>query len=183
MNHFSTEFESTVSGALNDLDQIPGSEELPVSERLTAFFFVLLDRVEAVGHPEEFKSDASGFTSAFHEALRTALSAVMLAPDVPLVNRLVTDSAPSRFIVAEMLVQLISTSINDTSEGKQRSAALSDKVLASAASFLASPIPQKAVDVIRYAVEAEYIPVSKIPIISDWFKVEGQSSKDESGEA
>ncbi len=178
MKDASSGLANTIASALEDLKSIPDSDGFPVSERLTAFFFLLLDHVEAQDGRSNFNEEASGFSSAFHESLRSALSVVMLAPDVPLVNRMVVDSAPSRFLVAEMLIQLISTSLEDDSEGKQRSAALSDKVLASAASILASPIAQKAVDVFRYAVEANYIPVSKIPVISEWFNADKKANQD-----
>ena len=80
-------------------------------------------------------------------------------------------------MVAEMLVQLLSASLGDDSEGKQRSAALSDKVLAAAASVLASQIPQKTADVFRYAVEADYLPISNIPFVSDWLGMDSKSKE------
>lgn len=168
------DFPATVEDALEQLRQIPEAKTFPVSERLTAFFFMLLDSMDALDDDaailgKTFNKQASGFTSAFHEALRHALTEVTEAQDVPGVNRIVADTAPARFVVAEMLVQLLSTSLHDDSEDRLRSAALADKMLAYAASVLSSPVPQKAVDVVRYAVEAGYLPVDRIPIVSDWF--------------
>ena len=177
-------FASTVPSALEQLTGIPESEAFPVSERLTAFFFLLLDQLEALEADrsmlsEAFDNEAASFTSEFHGALRNALSEVMRSPDVSLVNRMLVDTAPSRLMVAEMFVQLFQTSLRDTSEGNERSAALSDKLIAASASLLSSPIPQKTVDVFRYAVEAEYIPLSKIPIISGLFELNSDPSETE----
>ena len=182
-NHTSQEFVAAVHVALADLEQIPESSGLPVADRLTAFFFLLLDQIEGLESADQaalrasFSKEAAWFTSDFHEAVRTGLSAVMNSSDVPLVNRVLADSAPARFMVAEMLVQLLSASLGDDSEGKQRSAAPSDKVLAAAASVLASQIPQKTADVFRYAVEADYLPISNIPFVSDWLGMDSKSKE------
>ncbi len=135
-----------------------GADAWPVQERLAAFCFMVLDGLEEAGvDAAAFNRDASGFGSTFHEALRHELAAVLDAVDVPGVNRFVTDSVPARFVVAEVLVQLLSTSLADTSEGRQRSAALADKTVAWAASLVTNPIPAKTVDVVRYAMEAGYL--------------------------
>ena len=93
----------------------------------------------------------------------------MHAVDVPGVNRMVSDTAPVRFVVAEIIVQLLSTSLADESDGRERSAALADRTLAWAASVLTSPVPGKSVDLVRYAVEAGYLPLNRIPGLSDIF--------------
>ena len=168
------DFSGSVADALVQIRQIPESDTFPVSERLTALFFILLDNIEGLNpNPNElsvaFNRQASGFASRFHVALRGALSEVTDASDVPGVNRIVADTAPARFVVAEMLVQLLSSSLSDKSGDRLRSAALADKTLAFAASVLSSPVPQKAVDLVRYAVEAGYLPLDRIPLVSDWF--------------
>jgi hypothetical protein len=193
------DFPLVVSEALGQLNLIPQVESWPVSERLTAFFFILLDTLdgmkelratsesggdssspgaEPLDFADVFRQEASGVTSAFHQELREALSGVTRAADVPAINRLVTDTAPARFLVAELLIQLISASLNDQTADRQRSAALADKTLAYAASVLSTPVPQKAVDVVRYSVEAGYLPLDKIPVIRDWFKTEEEQDSD-----
>lgn len=135
-----------------------GVETWPAQERLAAFFFMLLDGLEEAGiDASSFNRDASGFGSDFHEALRAQLEEVLDAVDVPGINRFVTDTTPARFIVAEILVQLLSTSLADDSEGRERSAALADKTLAWAASVVTNPVPSKTVDLARYAMEAGYL--------------------------
>jgi hypothetical protein len=195
VNNVDPEFSDAVSSALTQFRQIPEVDTWPVSERIAAFFFMVLDGVESlartaaaeevsdsatsrgtIGDPDHgaadalFNRTATGFRSAFQESLREALIEIIRAPDVPVVNRLVTDSAPVRFVVAELLVQLISTSLKDDSEDNERSAAFADKVIAFAASVISNPVPQKAVDVVRYAVEVGYLPLNRIPVIADWFK-------------
>jgi len=192
------------------MGHIPDADIWPVSERLTAFFFMILDALDGMKvefaetrpNAEEniseagfeharfaaaFKREASGFTTPFHEALREALSAVTRAPDVSSINRMITDTAPARLVVAEMIIQLLSASLLDDSKDRERSAALADKTLAYAASVLATPVPQKAVDVLRYSVEAGYLPLDRIPFVADWLKgdhpEDTPSNDDSSGEA
>lgn len=169
-------FAPAVSDALAQLAAVPGSDVWPLSERLSAFHFMLLDAVEAVAMGMEpdapakaFRRDASGFFSPFHEALRDALPAIGQASDVSGVNRWVADLAPNRVVVAEIMVQLLQAALEDDSEEGQRSAALADRVLTLLASVGATPIPQKMVDVIRYAIEAGYLPVDKLPWVGEWF--------------
>lgn len=164
-------FAPAVTGALEHLASIPGSVNWPLSERLSAFFFMLLDAVEAVAaevEPDQpaaaFRRDASGFFSPFQEALRDALPAVGQASDVSGVNRWVADLAPNRVVVAEIIVQLLQAALEDESEERQRSAALADRVLTLLASVGATPIPARTVDVIRYAIEAKYLPW-----VGEWF--------------
>ncbi|MDA0683343.1 MAG: hypothetical protein O2797_03635 [Bacteroidetes bacterium] len=163
-------FEEAVAAAIEQLASIPGSSQWPVSERLTAFFFMLLDGVEeSAEEPSDvFINEASGFSSDFQKALREALSDVVSGIDLPGVNRLITDTAPSRFVVAEMLVQLLEVALNDDSPERERSAALADRTLSFASSILTTPVPQKAVDLTRYAIEAGYLPIDKIPVVGDW---------------
>lgn len=169
-------FAHAVADALAQLASVPGSDVWPLSERLTAFHFMLLDAVEAVALDIEpdaparaFRREASGFFSPFHEALRDALPAVGRASDVSGVNRWVADLPPNRLVVTEIMVQLLQAALEDDSEEGQRSAALADRVLTLLASVGATPIPQKLVDVIRYAIEAGYLPVDKLPWVGEWF--------------
>lgn len=120
---------------------------------------------------EIFESEAAGFNSPFHSALRNALTSVARAPDVSSINQWITDTAPARFVAAEVLVQLLLATLKDTSPDRHRSAALADKTLAFVASVWANPIPQKAVDLARYSVEAGYLPLNRIPFISEWFNL------------
>ncbi len=169
-------FAHAVADALTQLDSVPGSASWPLSERLSAFHFMLLDAVEAVasdlepGAPAKaFRREASGFFSPFHEALRDALPRIGQASDVSGVNRWVADLPPNRVVVAEVMVQLLQAALEDDSEEGQRSAALADRVLTLLASVGATPIPQKTVDVIRYAIEAGYLRVDKLPWVGEWF--------------
>lgn len=163
-------YKDIVDASFASLTGVPDAASWPVSERLTAFFFMMLDALEgAEVNASTFNREASGFGSPFQEALRARLLDVMHAVDVPGVNRVVTDTAPVRFIVAEILVQLLSTALSDDSDGRERSAALADRTLAWAASFLTSPVPGKSVDLVRYAVEAGYLPLNRIPGLSDLF--------------
>lgn len=169
-------FAQAVADALAQLASVPGSDVWPLSERLSAFHFMLLDAVEVVALDIEpdaparaFRREASGFFSPFHEALRDALPAVGRASDVSGVNRWVADLPPNRLVVTEIMVQLVQAALEDDSEEGQRSAALADRVLTLLASVGATPIPQKLVDVIRYAIEAGYLPVDKLPWVGEWF--------------
>ena len=163
-------YQDLVDASYASLTDVPDAASWPASERLTAFFFMMLDSLEgAEVSASTFNREASGFSSSFQEALRARLVDVMNADDVPGVNRLLSDTAPVRFIVAEILVQLLSTSLSDDTDGRERSAALADRTLAWAASFLTSPVPGKSVDLVRYAVEAGYLPLNRIPGLSDLF--------------
>ncbi len=154
-------FRTCVDRASANLSAATGSEEWPLRERLTAFFFMLLDAIEELDLPDvsaAFNRSASPFGSLFHEQLRQALNQLMDAPDVPALNRMLTSSAPSRFVAAETLVQLLATSLADASPDRQRSAALVDRTLDFVSTLIINPIPSKAVDLVRYAAEAGYVP-------------------------
>jgi hypothetical protein len=194
------DFPKSVSDALDQLNQVPDAASWPVSERMTAYFFMLLDELDELNRSQNasmsgttesekdvvdfatiFKVEASGFNSAFHIALRNSLTSVARAPDVSSINRLFTDTTPARFVAAEVLIQLLLASLQDASEDRQRSAALADKTLAYIASIWATPVPQKAVDLARYSVEAGYLHLDRIPFIADWFKQSGHPEEDDDG--
>lgn len=154
----SPSYADLVDAAGASVAAMDGAETWPAQERLSAFFFLLLDGLEEAGiDASSFNRDASGFGSDFQDALREQLVHVLDAVDVPGINRFVTDTAPARFIVAEILVQLLSTSLADDSDGRERSAALADKTLAWAAAVVTNPVPSKTVDLARYAMEAGYL--------------------------
>ena len=169
-------FARAVPSALEQLGSIPGSGSWPLSERLSAFFFMLLDAVEETARNEQpedpsaaFRREASGFFSPFQDQLRGALPRIGQSGDVPGINRMVADLAPNRVVVAETMVQLIQVTMADDSPERQRSAALADRVLSLLASTWTTPIPAKVVDVIRYTVEAGYLPLDRLPLIGEWF--------------
>lgn len=174
-HHTSRPLSDLVHDAHRMLESVDGAADWPVADRLTAFHFMLLDAWEAEGlSGTDFNREASGFFSPYHEALREALAHVAVAPDVPGVNRFVADTSAVRFVTAEIMVQLLSTALADTSEGRERSAALADRALAWVASLFTSPVPGRTVDLVRYAVEAGYLPLDRIPGISDWFRPAGE---------
>lgn len=154
-------FKACVLRAADQVAQAPGSETWPVRERLTAFFFMVLDALEDLQLPDataHFNREASPFGSAFHGALRDALRDMVDAPDVPTMNRVVCRWGPSRFVAAETMVQLLSISLADTSPDRQRSAGLVDRTLDFVSTVMANPIPSRAADLARYAAEAGYVP-------------------------
>lgn len=179
-------YTEAVSEALAQLDQIPDASEWPLSERLGAFFFMVLDVVEARAadddpdHPAgAFRRNASGWFSPFQEALRQSLPRIGASGDVSGVNRWLAEFAPNRAVVAEVMVQLIQASLEDESEDRQRSAALADRVLTVLASVWSTPIPSQVVDVIRYSIEAGYLPLDKLPLIRSWFEAEDETIEEE----
>lgn len=174
-------YTECVNIAVSGLQNADAAHVWPVSERLGAFFFLLLDAIEEAGRDDSDMSDSfdgavGGVASEFRKSLRSALAMVMDASDIPGVNRLVTETAPVRFVVSELIIQLLSTSVADTTEDGQRSAALADKTIAFAASLLASPVASNAVDLARYSVEAGYLPVDRIPFISEWLGLRPSTS-------
>ena len=181
-------YSDCIGSSVTGLQDIQGAETWPVSERLAAFFFMLLDAVEQTGAGQDdavdsFESEVGGVTSEYRSKLRSALTPVMDAADVPAVNRLVADTAPVRFLAAELMLHLLSTSLRDQSEHRQRSAALADKTLAFVASLLASPIADNGLDILRYCVEAGYLPVDRVPFISQWLGLRQDHERPESDAA
>lgn len=182
----SDRFAQAVPAALDQMKSIPGSDIWPLSERLSAFFFMLLDGVEEAALTMEpgnalaaFRREASGFFSPFQDALRDTLPLVGRASDVGSVNKWVADLPPNRVVLAEAMVQLIQATLADTSEERQRSAALADRVLSLVASLGATPIPGRIVDVIRYSIEAGYVPLADFPGIGEWLKPAAGSNQDQ----
>lgn len=169
-------FAGAVEAARVQLAGIPESGTWPLSERLSAFFFLLLDTVEeraVEAAPEApalaFRREAAGWFSSFQENLRGVLPEVGSSTDVHGVNRWLAELAPNRAVVAEIMVQLLQSALEDESEDRQRSAALADRVLTVLASVWSTPIPAQVVDVLRYSIEAGYLPLDKVPIIQSWF--------------
>jgi len=170
------EYANAVEQARAQLESIEEAASWPLSERLTAFFFMVLDAVEEQAVAVEpdapavtFRRDASGWFSPFQEALRSTLPVIGASSDVHGVNRWLAEWAPNRAAVAEVMVQLVQTSLEDDSEERQRSAALADRVLTVLASAWSTPIPAQVLDVLRYSIEAGYLPIDKWPFIRDWF--------------
>lgn len=179
-------YAGAVAEAQQQLELIPDAANWPLSERLGAFFFLLLDAVEDravvddADHPAgAFRRSASGWFSPFQESLRDALPSIGVSNDVSGVNRWLAEFAPNRAVVAEVLVQLVQASLEDETEDRQRSAALADRVVAVLASVWSTPIPSQVVDVIRYGIEAGYLPLDKLPVIRSWFEEEDPTEDDE----
>lgn len=170
-------FAEAVKQAQGQLATIEESGGWPLSERLSAFFFMLLDAVEEVAAAADgdtparaFRREASGWFSPFQEELRGALPGIGASSDVHGVNRWLAELAPNRAVVAEVMVQLLQAALEDESEDRQRSAALADRVLTVLASVWSTPIPSQVVDLLRYSIEAGYLPLDKLPIIESWFE-------------
>ncbi len=171
-----THYADAVTEAIHQMAHVEEISSWPLSERLKAFFFMLLDAVEARAMDAEpnapataFRRDASGWFSPFQEALREVLPTVGDTSAVHGVNQWLASLAPNRVVIAEVIVQLIQTSLMDTSEERQRSAALADRVLTVLASTWSTPIPAQIVDVLRYSVEAGYVPIDRWPVFRQWF--------------
>lgn len=180
------EYAEAVEQARAQLEGIEEAASWPLSERLSAFFFMVLDAVEeraAAAEPDApvvaFRRDASGWFSPFQEALRSTLPVIGASSDVHGVNRWLAELAPNRAAVAEVMVQLVQTSLEDDSEERQRSAALADRVLTVLASAWSTPIPAQVLDVLRYSIEAGYLPIDKWPFIRDWFGDDAKDGGDE----
>ncbi len=169
---FEAWYVSAVDRTAGLLHALPDYELQPLEERLGALCFTLLDVLEPRMKFVErtFGERAAGFATPFQNRLRQELVKALQASDVPAVNRLVVDTAASRFVLAETIVQLVNRWIADDSPDRGRTTALTDKVLGFIADILTDPVPQRAFDLTRYLVEAGYIPLKRIPIIGDWFK-------------
>ncbi len=137
-------------------------------ERAGAFVFIMLDLLEerSAFVDMTFRSYAAAWGSAFRSRLADAAGSVLDAPDVPGINQAALASGPLAVPAAEVFVRLVTTWLGDETEGRQRSTALIDKVVRLYGSLATNSTANDGVDVIRYAVEAEYLP--RIPFLSDW---------------
>ncbi|NNE69000.1 MAG: TetR/AcrR family transcriptional regulator [Rhodothermales bacterium] len=137
-------------------------------ERAGAFAFIMLDLLEE--RPDfvraTFRSYAAAFGSGFRSRLDQTVGFVLDAPDVSGLNQAVLTSAPFSFPTVDIFVRLLDTWRGDTSDGRQRSTALLDKVLRFYAGLATSPTLADGVDVVRYTAEAGYLP--RIPFLTDW---------------
>ncbi|MFT4605454.1 MAG: hypothetical protein ACI9W4_002193 [Rhodothermales bacterium] len=137
-------------------------------DRAGAFTFIMLDLLEERSAYVEmtFRDYAAAWGSDFRSRLADVATTVLDAPDVPGINQVVLASGPLAAPGVEIFVRLVNTWLNDKTEDRQRSTALIDKVVRYYASLATSSTATDGVDVIRYAVEAEYLP--RIPFVSDW---------------
>jgi hypothetical protein len=145
-------------------------EETSTEERLATFCFVLLDVFEKHENfvRATFSNRASGLFSPFQDGLRSVLASLLDAPDLSGANRFLFNNGVVRFALAESIVQLLARWIEDDSTDKERSTALIDRVVAWWAEVVTTGIPDKSIDVLRYGVEAGYLPLDRIPFIRDW---------------
>ncbi len=151
---------------------IPELDNLPLQDRLGTFCFMLLDqfepRLEFVR--PTFRYHAACLNSPFHHRLREALRTELSASDVPGVNYFVLDTDATRFVIAESIMQMISVWLEDESADRERATALIDRILALLSAIMTNGVPQKMVDLVRYSVEAGYLPLDRLPFIGDLFK-------------
>ncbi|MFT5142976.1 MAG: hypothetical protein ACI80V_001021 [Rhodothermales bacterium] len=153
-----------------------------VEERIGAFSFVMLDLLEersAFTHAT-FSGLAGQLGSPFRAALGSALGRLLDSDDVPAVNSVLLIAAPVRFVTVEAFLRLLNSWLEDDSEDRQRSTALLDKTVRFYSEIASNQTANKGVDVVRYAVEAGYLP--RIPFVSDWL-FGREHSDDESQEA
>ena len=161
-----------VTGVADQVAGIPDFDALPLQDRLGTFCFMLLDVLESrlPFVQATFEHQAARFGSQFHHSLREVLKTVLLAPNVPGINYVVVDTDVTRFVIAESVVQMIGTWLKDESNDRARATALIDRVLALLSEIMTNRVPERAVDLVRYAVEAGYLPLDRLPLIGDMFE-------------
>ena len=161
---------------------LPGFELLAFEERMATFVFLLLDEFESneAFVRRTFSARAAGAFSPFQGALRAVLADIMNAADVCSANRAFLGAPPVSFAMSESVVQVVDRWLSDESTDRQRSTALIDRVVSWWAAVATSDIAEKSVDLVRYGVEAGYLPIGKIPIVRDWL---GLSRREEGSEA
>ncbi len=154
---------------------IPEFDSLSLQDRLGTFCFMLLDVMEArlPFVTATYRHQAAPFGSEFQRRLRETLQTILRAPNVPGVNYLVVDTDVTRFIIAESIVQVIQTWLHDDTPDRARATALIDRVLSLLAEIMTNRVPEKAVDLVRYVVEAGYLPLDRLPLIGDIFQNRG----------
>lgn len=151
---------------------VPDYDRFTLQERIGTFVFILLDVLE----PHErfvrstFPSPLTGPLNPFEGAIRKVLPPILDASDVPPVNRFGVTSMPSAAAAANGIVWLIRAWIHDDSDQRQRSTALIDRSLSLMAASMTNPVPQRGVDLLRYGVEAGYLPLDRIPFVGEWFR-------------
>ncbi len=149
---------------------VPGFESMLVEERLATICFVLLDVFEQHENfvAATFANRATGFFSPFQERLRESIATLLDAPDLSGTNRVLFNNAPIRLAISESIVQVLSRWVADDSDDKERSTALIDRVVAWWSEVLTNGIADRSLDLIRYSVEAGYLPIDKLPFVRDW---------------
>lgn len=160
---------------------VPNIDRFTLQERLGTFVFILLDVLEQ--HIRfvrmTFPSPLTGPLNPFEGAVRKVLPPILDSDDVPAVNRLGVTSMPSAAAAASGIVWLIRAWIGDDSDERQRSTALIDRSLSLMAAAMTNPVPQRGFDLMRYAVEAGYLPLDRIPVVGTWFRPESDESDEQ----
>lgn len=159
-----------VEDAERKAHELAGFDLFAFEERLATFVFVLLDEIEQ--HEQfvrrTFAARGDGVWSPFQDALRAVLSDLLSAADVFSANRAMLSMPPAKYAMSESVVQLVDRWLSDDSADRQRSTALIDRVVSWWASVATSDVAEKSLDLIRYGVEAGYLPIGKIPVVRDW---------------
>lgn len=153
---------------------LPDYETLPLQDRLGTFCFMLLDVLESrlPFVQATFRHQAAGFGTPFHDRLQESLGQVLKAPNLPGVNTLLVDTGAARFVLAESVVQMIGAWLRDDSDDRARATALIDRILALLSEILTNRVPEKAIDLFRYAVEAGYLPLDRLPLVGELFRAQ-----------
>ncbi|NND70890.1 MAG: hypothetical protein HKN43_04870 [Rhodothermales bacterium] len=161
-----------LDAAVDAMSALPDIDDSLIQERLATLVFILLDVLEE--HQsyvnQTFRRFAAGFKSPFQQALRDQLGRIVESPDVPGINQLIFGHNASLFVLSESIVQLINIWRSDDSTQRERSSALIDRYVSFWTEIISSGVPERTVDLIRYSIEADYLPLKNVPFVKDWFR-------------
>jgi hypothetical protein len=169
--------------ATEAMDGLGGLKDADLNEKLSTLIFILLDvfeeNVEYVD--ATFSRYASGFSSRFQKDLKEWLSNLLQSEDVPGANQFLFDNKATLFVLSESIVQMIKLWLKDDTEQHDKSIALIDRSVSLWSEILTSGVPQRSVELVKYGVEAGYLPIKDLPFVGEWFRDSSDSSEKDSG--
>ena len=148
-----------------------GYEHFSFEERLATFLYILLDALdeERAFVQATFHTDIHR-TASFHEQVQSELQRLLTEDTVPSTNQWVTGRWPVARIASEAVMRIIRFWIHDTSDGREATTALIDKLVAFTAELVTFRGVQRGTDLIWYLTKVDALGLKRMPLIGRFFE-------------
>ena len=155
---------------------LDGYERFTLEERLSTFIFVMFDFLEEqeafVRRTfDEYVVRDCG-TSRFRKEVKAVFRELLDTDAVPAANRFFTDQSLLHAFLARQYVFLVSYWLDDESPQREKTVALTDKLVAFFAELATFRGIERGVDLAKYLVNVGLLNVENIPFVGHWFERE-----------
>ena len=155
---------------------IDGYETFTLEERLSTFVFVMFDFLDeqqafVARTFEEYILQDCG-AARFRKEVKALFRELLDTDDVPTANRFFTSQALLHAFLTSQYFFLVSYWLDDESPQREKTVALTDKLVAFFAELATFRGIERGVDLAKYLVNVGLINVENIPFVGHWFERE-----------